>query len=199
MEGLQTPFFMFKHIKIIKTGINPKPFLDRVYDNWVDWEWVSSLNSESVGGDKDPYGFLPLVWARVKEGESPKDTEFLEQTPLYSHYPEVIDFWKNNNIRSLGRAAFFKLEPDGKVFKHIDEGAYYLKRDRYHLSLQSRYHYTVGNEEMIVEPGTFFWFNNKLPHSAHNIGDVDRISLVFDVPHHKKNPHHKIREKKGFI
>lgn len=190
---------MSKHIKIIKTGIDPKPFLDRVYDNWVDWDWVSSLDPDNVGGDKDPYGFLPLVWARVKEGESPKDTEFLEQTPLFNHYPEVIDFWKKNNIRSLGRAAFFKLEPDGKVFKHIDEGAYYLTRDRYHLSLQSRYHYTVGTEEMIVEPGTFFWFNNKLPHSAHNIGDVDRISLVFDVPHHKKNPHHKVREKKGFL
>ena len=51
---------------------------------------------------------------------------------------------------------------------------------------------------MIVEPGTFFWFNNKLPHGAKNIGNVDRISLVFDVPHHRKNPHHGVTEKKGF-
>ena len=71
-------------------------------------------------------------------------------------------------------------------------------KDRYHLSLQSRYHYTVGDEEMIVETGTFFWFNNKLPHSAHNIGDVDRISLVWDVPHNKHNPHHKVKNAKGF-
>lgn len=187
---------MYKNIKIIKTGINPEPFLKRVYDNWDDWDWVSK--QQGTGGDKDPYGFLPLVWAKVKEGQSPKDSEFLEPTPMYQHYPEVIDFWKKHKIRSLGRAAFFKLEPDGKVFRHIDEGKYYLTKDRYHLSLQSRYHYTVGDEEMIVEPGTFFWFNNKIPHGAHNIGDVDRISLVWDVPHSKHNPHHKVKNVKGF-
>jgi hypothetical protein len=191
------------NIKIIKTGINPEPFLKRVYDNWNDWDWVSSLNPESIGGDKDPYGFLPLIWAKVDPGEDPKNSEQLQQTPLFSHYPEVVNFWKENNISSLGRAAFFKLLPGGTVGRHIDEGTYYLKKDRYHLSLQSRYHYTVGNEEMIVEPGTFFWFNNKLEHGAKNIGDVDRISLVFDVPHNKRNPHHKVGKTKikgkGFL
>jgi quercetin dioxygenase-like cupin family protein len=117
---------------------------------------------------------------------------------LFDHYPEVINFWKKNKIRSLGRAAFFKLEPGGIVERHIDEGEYYLTRDRYHLSLQSTYHYTVGDEEMIVEPGTFFWFHNKIPHGAKNIGNVDRISLVFDVPHHRKNPHHSVNNAKGF-
>ena len=187
---------MLKNIKIIKTGIDPEPFLKRVYDNWSDWDWVAQ--QQNIGGDKDPYGFLPLVWAKVKEGESPKDTNFLEQTPLFEHYPEVINFWKKNKIRSLGRAAFFKLEPGGIVERHIDEGEYYLNRDRYHLSLQSTYHYTVGDEEMIVEPGTFFWFHNKIPHGAKNIGNVDRISLVFDVPHHRKNPHHSVHNAKGF-
>ena len=75
---------------------------------------------------------------------------------------------------------------------HIDEGTYYLNKDRYHLSLQSRYQYYVGDETMLVEPGTFFWFNNKIPHGAINVGDVDRISLVFDVPHNQSNPHHKL-------
>ena len=74
---------MLKNIKIIKTGIDPEPFIKRVYDNWSDWDWVSK--QQNIGGDKDPYGFLPLVWAKVKEGESPKDTNFLEQTPLFEH------------------------------------------------------------------------------------------------------------------
>jgi hypothetical protein len=51
---------------------------------------------------------------------------------------------------------------------------------------------------MIVEPGTFFWFNNKIKHGAINIGDVDRISLVFDVPHNINNPHHEIQCAEGF-
>ena len=78
---------------------------------------------------------------------------------------------------------------------HIDDGTYYHSRDRYHLSLQGIYKYWVGdtpddpNAEMhIIEPGTFFWFNNKKYHKALNIGDVDRLTFVFDVPHSKRNP-----------
>jgi len=180
-----------KNIIIIKSDLNVEPILNQINQNWRDWDWVASLQKESIGGDKDPYGFLPLVWAKVKKGEDPKDADVTQKTPLFDHFSEVHKFWKKNKIYKTGRAAFFKLEPDGTVGKHIDEGKYYLTKDRYHLSLQSRYHYTVGDEEMIVEPGTFFWFNNKLPHSAHNIGDVDRVSLVWDVPHNARNPHHR--------
>ncbi len=63
-----------------------------------------------------------------------------------------------------------------------------LKKDRYHLSLQGKYKYECNGEEHIIEPGTFFWFSNKLTHSALNVGDVDRITFVFDVPHNKNNP-----------
>ena len=183
-----------KNIVIIKTGIDPKPFLDQVYANYDDWNWVSSLDPTCVGGEKNPYGFLPLVWAKVRRGENPKNAEKQQETPLYSHYGEVRKFLRENNINSTGRAAFFRLKPGDSVGMHIDEGTYYLTKDRYHLSLQSRYEYCVGEEIMIVEPGTFFWFNNKINHGAKNIGDVDRISLVFDVPHNKSNPHHKLAQ-----
>ena len=81
-----------------------------------------------------------------------------------------------------------KLPVGGAVGSHIDDGTYYLKKDRYHLSLQGKYRYECNGEEHIIEPGTFFWFSNKLTHSALNVGDVDRITFVFDVPHNKNNP-----------
>ena len=56
------------------------------------------------------------------------------------------------------------------------------------MSLQGKYRYECNGEEHIIEPGTFFWFSNKLTHSALNVGDVDRITFVFDVPHNKNNP-----------
>jgi hypothetical protein len=37
-------------------------------------------------------------------------------------------------------------------------------------------------EEVIIEPGTLFWFDNKKNHMAENIGDVPRIAFIFDVP-----------------
>ena len=48
--------------------------------------------------------------------------------------------------------------------------------------------YMVGDEEVIVEPGTLLWFNNKIMHGTENIGDCIRITFVFDVPHSKWNP-----------
>ena len=71
------------NIVIIQRDIDPSPYLKKIYNRWNDWDWVSEQSN--IGGDKDPYGFLPLVWAKVKEGESPKDTNFLEQTPLFKH------------------------------------------------------------------------------------------------------------------
>ena len=176
------------NIRIIKTGIDPKPFLDQMDSD--HWNWVS--RQKNLGGKKNPYGFLPLVWAKVPPGIDPHEHSGKEPTGLYDHYTEIHKFWKKYKVKKTGRAAFFKLAPGRKVLEHIDRGDYYKNKDRYHLSLQGKYRYRVGDEEMIVEPGTFFWFYNKIPHSAENVGDVDRITFVWDVPHHKSNPHHKI-------
>ena len=43
-------------------------------------------------------------------------------------------------------------------------------------------------ESVVVEPGTFLWFNNKLPHGTENLGDIERITFVIDVPHSQYNP-----------
>ena len=72
--------------------------------------------------------------------------------------------------------------------RHIDEGEYYLTRDRYHLSMQGTYLYTVEDESHQIYPGTFFWFDNKRVHESYNNGDVDRLTFVWDVPKSRKNP-----------
>jgi hypothetical protein len=81
------------------------------------------------------------------------------------------------------RCGFLSLPVDEIVGAHIDEGTYYLTRNRYHLSIVGRYQYFCGKESVIVEPGTLLWFNNKLPHGTVNIGDETRITFVFDIPH----------------
>jgi len=176
------------NIIIINENIDVKPFLDEM--DLDDWNWVS--RQKGTGGNKNPYGFLPLVWAQVKAGEDPHDVDRTIKTPLFDKYQLVHEFWIDNNICEVGRAAFFRLKPGDMVNEHIDRGTYYQDKDRYHLSLQGEYLYKVGDEEMIVKPGTFFWFNNKLPHSAKNVGDVDRYTLVWDVPYSSVNPHHAV-------
>ena len=49
--------------------------------------------------------------------------------------------------------------------------------------IAGQYQYFVGNETVIVDPGTLLWFNNKMPHGTVNLGDETRITFVFDMPH----------------
>lgn len=164
-----------------------QPILKKVLDNPEDWNIVSTYSN--ITGDVNPYGFLPLVMASLPSiNSNPKDCEYQQNTTLFDKYNEVHEWLRTWNIEQTSRAAFFRLKPGHSVGRHIDDGTYYLTRDRYHLSLQGEYLYEVDGEEHIIRPGTFFWFNNKLKHSAKNISSVDRITFVFDVPHSNKNP-----------
>ena len=115
------------------------------------------------------------------------NTEICTKTPAYKNHSEVRKYLRKY-FSTLYRCGFLALPIDEIVGAHIDEGTYYLTKDRYHLSIQGRYQYFVGNESIIVEPGTLFWFNNKLPHGTVNIGDEVRITFVFDVPQSENNP-----------
>ena len=175
------------NFRFIAKNLDVSKILKQVLSNPDDWKAVSKF--ENTLGDKDPYGFLPLQMAVVRDAsENVKDSELLRRTVLYDKYTEIHKFWKSYGIKKPARCAFFKLPVGGAVGSHIDDGTYYLKKDRYHLSLQGKYRYECNGEEHIIEPGTFFWFSNKLTHSALNVGDVDRITFVFDVPHNKNNP-----------
>jgi len=178
---------MNTNFRFIAKNLDVSKILKQVLDNPQDWKAVNTF--KNTLGDKDPYGFLPLVMGVVRDAnDNIKHSELQRKTVLYDKYTEIHKFWKLNGIKKTGRAAFFKLPVGDAVGKHIDDGTYYLKKDRYHLSLQGKYRYECNGEEHIIEPGTFFWFSNKLEHSALNVGDVDRITFVFDVPHNKNNP-----------
>ena len=71
---------IMKNIVIIQRAIVPSPYLKKIYNRWNDLG-LGSYSKVISEETKDPYGFLPLVWAKVTEGESPKDSNFLEQTP----------------------------------------------------------------------------------------------------------------------
>lgn len=171
---------MNSNFRFIYKDLDVSKILNTVLLNPNDWQAVSAY--KNIGGDKNPYGFLPLVMAVVPEGQSPKNVEGLSKTPLYKKYREVRLWLRDQGISQTARAAFFRLKPGDGVGRHIDDGTYYLNKDRFHLSLQGRYLYDVDGEQHVIEPGTFFWFDNKKPHSALNIDTVDRITFVFDVP-----------------
>lgn len=177
----------------IKKNVDVSKVLAQLKEFDSDWKAVSTF--ENTGGSKDPYGFLPLCMAlTTQEVPNPKNTEFIQTTPMFDRHTEIKKLLYTLGVKRFARAAYFKLAVGGRVLNHIDDGTYYLNKDRYHLSLSGRYKYTVEDEEHIIEPGTFFWFDNKKFHSAENISPTEpRLTFVFDVPHSKDNPHHKIK------
>ena len=179
-----------KNIRIIETNVNVSKILKQLDQYPEDWGSQKNIkDTEQLDSNKYTVtvDVLQLIIGGItKEGEYVGNTEICNKTPAYEHHTEVLKF-VFDRFKKLRRCAFLSLPVGQIVGTHIDEGTYYLTKDRYHLSIQGKYEYNVGDERVIVEPGTLFWFNNKLPHSAVNIGDNVRITFVFDVPHHKRN------------
>jgi hypothetical protein len=181
-----------KNIRVIKTGINVSKILKQLKQYPEDWDSQKKMKGvQSLvdrGFDDLPAGVLQLIMGVVTdEKDFVGDSELCVPTPAYYRHTEMLGFLKRN-FHSFSRCGFLSLPVGGEVGQHIDEGTYYQTKDRYHLSIQGRYDYTVGGETVTVEPGTLLWFNNKLMHGTKNVGDVTRITFVFDVPHNKKNP-----------
>ncbi len=179
-----------KNIRIIKTGVDVSRILQQLKQYPEDWGCQKNVvDVEQL----DPTEYtvtvdvLQLIMGGVEtEDQYVGNTEICIQTPAYAKHTEILNYL-GKYFKKLRRCGFLALPVGEIVGSHIDEGTYYLTKDRYHLSIQGKYKYTVGDETIIIEPGTLFWFNNKLPHKAVNIGDNVRITFVFDVPHHKRN------------
>ena len=178
-------------IRIIKTGINVskiKAQLEQSADDWGNQKQMEGAQQIDPDFHKIEAGVLQLVVGAIsKPGEMAYNTELNIKVPAYDRHTEIVKFMKRH-FHAHSRCGFLSLPVGDIVGTHTDQGTYYLTKDRYHLSIQGRYKYHCGDDEVIVEPGTLFWFDNKKPHGAENIGDELRITFVFDVPHHKSNP-----------
>ena len=175
---------MGKNIRLIKSKVDVSAIREEV-NRWEE-DWGVQKTYENTDQLHDlPVAVLQLVIGVVeKQGDHPSNSEMSQRTPLYDKYVATKK-WLQENAPNHDRVALLRLPPNGEVGLHIDEGSYYLTRDRYHLSIQGKYIYRVGDQEVIIEPGTLFWFNNKIPHGTKNIGDEPRITMVFDVPYSK--------------
>ena len=101
-------------------------------------------------------------------------------------FPRALAYCESvaDDVRgTLGRATLVALLPHGRVYPHVDAGAYYRIRDRFHLVLRSGggSPLTAGDEGVVMHPGELWAFNNKARHWADNPSDGPRVHLIFDV------------------
>ena len=103
-----------------------------------------------------------------------------------ARFPHALAFCERVAERQggeLGRATLVALQPRGWVRPHVDAGAYYRVRDRFHLVLQSPAGspLTAGGETVVMREGELWAFDNKARHDARNPTDEPRVHLIFDV------------------
>jgi hypothetical protein len=181
------------HIRILDTGIDVSGVLTQLQQYPDDWgSQQNILNTGDVIRDlnfpKIEATTLQLVMGAISEpGQYVGDSELCVPTPAFYRHTEILRIL-GGYFRDISRCAFIRLGVGKNVGAHIDRGDYYLTRDRYHLSIQGKYKYFVEDEHVVVEPGMLLWFNNKRLHGTENLGDVPRITFVFDV----KNPEYKL-------
>lgn len=188
-----------KNIRIIEQNIDVSKIqeqLDLYPDDWGNVGRMKGVDRQDPHTKLVTAGVLQLVMGGIsKQGEFIGDTDICVPTEATTRHLAIQEWLSKLKLR-INRCAFLRTPPGGMTGKHIDEGKYYLTRDRYHLAIKGVYRYTVwddGNDDntkevVTIGPGTFFWFDNKKNHMAENIGPADRIAFIFDVPMSPNNP-----------
>lgn len=164
--------------KILEDNVDLTKLIDTLKKNKSDW---NNISIPGTSGLTEITSCIPLALAVKKDNEDIDDSEMLRKTFFYEKYHEFGKFAASRGFANHSRMGIFKLEPGEMNATHNEEGVYYNKRHRYHLAISGEYDLTVDGETHRIKPGMFFWFNNKLQHSALNIGNDTRYSFVFDV------------------
>jgi len=82
-----------------------------------------------------------------------------------------------------GKVVFIKLPPNGRVNDHNDNGDYLSGVRRHHLPIitNDNVKFRVGNDVINMKTGECWEINNNKLHGVVNLGDSDRIHMLFDI------------------
>lgn len=150
-------------------------------------EWGMSTWRQDAPGS--PHGSTETIYYKMFPGEVTREKVFNElRAEWVLSVPEVVSdivgmVAEMRKWSDIGRVMLVKLEGEGKVTSHIDEGEYAdFYNDRVHVVVEAgRWAFMQCGEEMLKdEVGNVFSFNHKLLHEAYNRNETPRIHLIID-------------------
>ncbi len=192
---------MSERFKLIAEGLNVEPLLKKIEANPHLWKENTTRQSYPGSAHADTETIY-LRWARDQSLEGAwfdLTSEDHIQT-IGALAPEVFPLLQtvcakilgpdaaslNNRI---GRVILTKLKPGGEIARHVDEGPYADRYDRFHVCLSGHSLFYVDTESQAMRPGELWWFNHKRPHKVDNYRTQDdRIHLIIDIeaPEYRK-------------
>lgn len=173
-----------KYFELIRSGIDVALLLEEVHAQEEAW-LLNTSRQDKIRVQRDTNTiFISGPVARpdlnVNENQECRFTTVSERFPRAVAF--MTGFAREMNSQ-LSRATIVRLRPRSRVSRHIDAGSYYLIRDRFHLVLHSSAGSVLmsGGEEVRMQEGELWWFDNKQVHEAHNESDQWRIHYIFDL------------------
>jgi hypothetical protein len=175
-----------KHFRLIRAQVDVTDVLAELSREAAAW-LACTGRQEAAFAQRDTNA-IPLRGLRKSmiNGRRRRDVHESRYTTLSRKFPATVSLLETLAETlggRLGRAKLALLPPGKRVLPHVDRGEYYRHRDRYHLVLRSEggSRLRAGGEEVAMQEGELWWFDNKALHSADNRSGHDRIHLIFDL------------------
>ncbi len=172
---------------IMVANVDTAPLLAELDAAAELWKWDTSRQRKVRCQRHTENIFLRAAMKPLPPGaKNANDVHECRVMKMVARFPLTLQFCESvaaSIAGELGRVTLVSLLPESQVFPHVDTGAYYRIRDRYHLVLRSRdgSPLTAGDETAVMREGELWIFNNKVRHWAMNPSSEPRIHLIFDV------------------
>ncbi len=175
-----------QYFKRLKHGCDPAPLMAQL--GGIDAIWAEQTGRQSAVPVQKEALAVPLrgLVKSAQGGRPRRDVHESRWTSGSHSLPLFQEFLKQVAAEEdgvLGRAKIVCLPAGRQVYPHSDRGEYYKVRSRYHFVLKSTHGswLKAGDEDVRMQEGELWWFDNKAVHEARNDGQEDRIHLIFDL------------------
>ncbi|MFQ6546850.1 aspartyl/asparaginyl beta-hydroxylase domain-containing protein [Aestuariibius sp. 2305UL40-4] len=175
-----------KYFKRIRSDVPTKPFLDEIASVGDAWA-IATGRQDKIPVQREALA-IPLRGLRKSMilGRERRDVHESRWTTGSAKFPKARAFLEEVAAEldaDLSRGKIVCLPAGKRVYPHIDRGEYYRFRGRYHFVLKSSAGswLKAGDEEIRMQEGELWWFDNDQMHEAFNDGDEDRIHMIFDL------------------
>lgn len=176
-----------QNFRLCSSGVDVAALREEIAGNAAMWLVdISRQNMFAVQRDTESI-FLRTANTSAYPADTRKE-EMVESraTDISLSFPRCMAFldqFSNDERGQLQRAMIVRLRGHGKVYPHVDDGSYYVGRDRYHLVIDSPVGniMTCGDETVTMQTGEVWWFDNKKVHSSSNDSPDWRTHIIFDL------------------
>jgi hypothetical protein len=174
----------YQHFRRLAQSIDVAPIVAELRAERARW-YVHQVRRETVPAQAQTND-IGLRHGLSNASTTLENSQNIVETENWRHFPHTTSLltrFANDERGELARAMLVRLKPQGRVLPHIDHGAYYACRDRYHLVIHSPggSEMKAGDETVLFQAGELWCFNNKTVHAAFNKSNDWRIHLIFDL------------------